>query len=199
MTTRQRNAPETIRHAISYGEQLTWCVPDGAASYRAWTRAEATTTSRWVEAGGFDIEREVAINAPDGNLADLMLSAEMASLPWAAVDILAGEGVREALQIISYDSDGFALRTDRYQVPVSQAGDLDMIIAIETQYLGELLYQRQAATSTQGIRDLQLPDGRRETYASIEALDRRVMEIRARLAWFEAAAAGTVLPRNEYW
>ena len=195
----RRSSPETFRHAISYGEQITWCPPDGTASYRAWTREEATTTSRWVEAGGFDIERDVAIDAPDGNLADLVLSALVASLPWAAVNLLAGEGVREALQIISYDTDGRAIRTDRYQVPVEMASDLDTIIAVETQYLGELLYQRQAATSTQGIRDLQLPDGRRETYASIEALDKRVQEVRARLAWFEAAAAGSVLPRNEYW
>ena len=195
----RRSSPETFRCAISYGEQITWCPPDGTASYRAWTRAEATTTSRWIEAGGFDIERDVAIDAPDGNLADLVLSALVATLPWAAVNLLAGEGIREALQIISYDTDVRAIRTDRYQVPVEMASDLDTIIATETEFLGQLLLAREDATNTNGIAMLELPDGRKESYRNLETLDVRVQEIRARLAWFEAAAAGNVLPRSEFW
>ena len=194
----RRSSPETFRCAISYGEQITWCPPDGTASYRAWTRAEATTTSRWIEAGGFDIERDVAIDAPDGNLADLVLSALVATLPWAAVNLLAGEGIREALQIISYDTDVRAIRTDRYQVPVEMASDLDTIIATETEFLGQLCWRARMRRTRTG-RHAGMPDGRKESYRNLETLDVRVQEIRARLAWFEAAAAGNVLPRSEFW
>ena len=33
----------------------------------------------------------------------------------------------------------------------------------------------------------------------LAALDRRVAEVRARIVWFDTAAAGNALPRAEFW
>ena len=42
-------------------------------------------------------------------------------------------------------------------------------------------------------------EGVGDEYESLAALDRRIAETRARVAWFEAAAEGNALPRAEHW
>ena len=42
-------------------------------------------------------------------------------------------------------------------------------------------------------------DGTEVERIPIAVIDRRVAEVRARIAWFEAAARGNGLPRAEFW
>ena len=65
--------------------------------------------------------------------------------------------------------------------------------------LREMIDQRHEAATTTGLKSLQMPDGRVEDYVSILVWDQRVAELRARIAWLEAAASGDVLPRIELW
>ena len=81
----------------------------------------------------------------------------------------------------------------------AQDTDLNAVIAQERQVLKAMVDQRMEASTTEGLKELELPDGRHEAYISIEVWDRRIQELRARIAWLEQAAAGNVLPRVEVW
>ena len=191
----------TTRRSIFYGGQLNYEPPDGAVAYRFWTRATpADPVSRWQEAGGYDIANDAAVAAPAGNTAldGLVTGGAGASVTWESINALAAHGVTEAVMVVANDAAGNAIRADVYQVP-AQDTDLNAVIAQERQVLKAMVDQRMEASTTEGLKELELPDGRHEAYISIEVWDRRIQELRARIAWLEQAAAGNVLPRVEVW
>ena len=127
-----------------------------------------------------------------------MFEAEGFTIDWAMLDLLAQAGESEPLQVISYQ-DGRASRIDRYSVPVTDASSPNVVIAQEREVLALLIDQRLAASQTSGMSELTLPDGRSEKYADVMVLDRRISEIRARIAWFESAARGVSMPGQTLW
>ena len=191
----------TVRRSIFYGGRLNYEPPDGAVAYRFWTRVTPTDpTSRWQEAGGYDIANALPIAAPAGNepLDGLGVGLAGASVTWESINALAAHGVTEAVMVIAYNADREAIRADVYLVP-AQDTDLNAVIAQERQVLKAMVDQRMDASTTHGLKELELPDGRHEAYISVAIWDARIMELRARIAWLEEAASGNVLPRIEVW
>ena len=43
------------------------------------------------------------------------------------------------------------------------------------------------------------PDGTVVERMEIAVIDRRIVEVRARIAWFEESTRGNVMPRAEFW
>ena len=192
----------TRRLAVIVGEDLVYRPSEAADSYRVWKRkTPASHTSGWLSAGGYDVADAEALAAEaDGDLPGLVVGAGEARLPWASVQaLMALSGtVSEGLQIIEY-SDGAARVIYRYILPLMGGDPLDVILGQDRELLDLLVDQRKDIAETSGIKKLELPDGRTEDYASIEVWDRRIMEVRARIAWLEQAQAGNPLPRLEVW
>lgn len=192
----------TYRVAVIVGEDLVFEPSEAADAYRVWKRADPDShTSGWLSAGGYDIAGAAAIPADDGGaLPGLVVEAAEARVPWASVNALMGLSgtVAEALQIVEY-ADGAARLTYRFVLPLMGGDPLDRILAQDRELLDLMLEQRKGIAESQGVKKLELPDGRTEEYASIEVWDRRVMEVRARIAWLEQAQGGNVLPRMEVW
>ena len=105
----------------------------------------------------------------------------------------------EIVQVISYDGDGKATTIDRYSVPAPSSTDANVIAAQERKVLQNLLVARETAASTGGRKKVGEETLGEVEYESLAVLDRRIAEVRARIVWFEQAAAGNVLPRQEYW
>ena len=190
----------TSRRAIQYGEALDFDAPDDATSYLLWARETPTPMARWISQGGYSITGDVVIAAPVGVTVSVapMFEAEGFTIDWPTLDLLAQAGEREPLQVISY-KNGRASRIDRYALPVTDASSPNVVISQEREVLALLIDQRLAASQTSGMSELTLPDGRSEKYADVMVLDRRISEIRARIAWFESAARGVSMPGATLW
>ena len=50
-----------------------------------------------------------------------------------------------------------------------------------------------------GHVSVKTPDGTEVERMPIAVVDKRIAEVRARIAWFEQAAEGNTLARAEYW
>ena len=135
----------------------------------------------------------------EGLLEDLAITAEGVRLPWAAVNKIAALRLLQPFQVISYNAAGRAESLYRFEFPIDSASPLDEIIQSERAYLAVLLQQRLDVTDTGGVRERREVEGQGEVFGSIEVLDRRVQEIRARIRWFESYAAGSAMPRQELW
>ena len=59
--------------------------------------------------------------------------------------------------------------------------------------------ERAGGPAVGGHVKVSTPDGTQVERMSIAVIDRRISEVRARIAWFEQAAQGNTLPRAEYW
>ena len=189
----------TSRHVITWGEALDFDAPADAASYQLWSRESPTPAARWISQGGYDIAGDVVIAAPAAALVPAMFESGGFTVGWPALDTLAQAGEREALQVISYLAGGGAFRVDRYAVPTIDAGSPDVIVGQEREILALLIEQRKESAETSGITELTLPDGRQEKYADLGVIDRRIAEVRARIAWYEAAARGQSVPGLTLW
>ncbi len=103
-------------------------------------------------------------------------------LPWAnirALMALSGS-VAEPLQIVAFLPG--AVVTYRYVAPVGAGDPLEIILAHDRELLDAMVKQRAETAATSGVKVLELPDGRKEDYASIEVWDKRIVEVRARIA-----------------
>ena len=120
-------------------------------------------------------------------------------MPWITLTDLADGLDTEVVQFIAYDGDGRAMQIDRFAVPAPNATDASTIAGQERRLLQTLLQARERAAGTGGVRKHDEGEGVGDEYESLAALDRRIAETRARVAWFEQAAEGNALPRAEYW
>ena len=207
-------------HEIDYGEDATWTPPAGAAKWLAWRKGALQnamgddqptlpgaaviyggTPPAWVEIGGFDIAGNAVIEFKDNVASDFesLATAAGARVPWAALVGLGGGLDSKAIQFVAYDADGRAMRIDRYSVPAPNSTDAGTIAAQERRLLQTLLHARERAAGQGGIRKIGAAEGTGDEFESLAVLDRRIAEVRARVAWFEQAAQGNTLPRAEYW
>ena len=86
-------------------------------------------------------------------------------------------------------------------LPVIDSGSPNIVVAQEREVLALLL---DTALGRGGNKRHVANAGRcrmvgSETYADVMVLDRRISEIRARIAWFQAAARGVAMPGNVLW
>ena len=116
--------------------------------------------------------------------------------------VVAGAHDRGSLQIISLrHGDGKAMQIDHYSVPAPSLRPTRSVIAAqERRVLQTLLVAREAAASTGGRRKIGDDTLGAIEYESLAVLDRRIAEARAaESSWFEQAAQGNALPRQEFW
>ena len=89
---------------------------------------------------------------------------------------------------------------DLFFLPAPTSIDPATVAAQERKVLKQLLAQRSGlADLVGGHAKVTTPDGTSVERIPLAVLDRRIAEVRARIAWFEQAAAGNALPRAEFW
>lgn len=199
-------------HNLHHGEAVTWAPPAGTAKFIVWTmtpifsfqspdeesllRWYGGNAPGWQPAGGYDIAGDAALYA-DAGPARIDATADGVVVSWDSLSVLAAGFETETVQAISYDDAGRATRIDRYVLPRPTSIDAGTIAAQERSLLQTLLNARDRAAGSpvsssdgEGISSEMVPLG---------VLDRRVAECRARIAWFEQAADGNILPRAEHW
>ena len=205
------------RHRMEWGEDATWTAPAGAAKWLAWRKTAPQAAfdganlgaatiyggdpPTWKEVGGFDIAGGAVIEVADKLVEtfESVATAAGATMPWIALTGLAGGLDTEVMQFVAYDGAGRAMQIDRYSVPAPNTTDASTIAAQERRLLQTLLLARERAAGTGGVRKRDQGEGVGDEYESLAVLDRRIAETRARVAWFEQAADGNTLPRQEYW
>lgn len=210
-----RRVTPTLHH-VEYGEAVTWTPPAGAVKFLAWTQPRVFThddpspneelayggaAPAWTEAGGFDIARSAKIT-PEGKgrpLSGFEATATGVTATWAALLTLAQGVLTEIVQIIAYGADGKAISIDRYAVPAPSSTDAAMIAAQERRVLQHLLASREAIATRGGVKAQTRGEADQLEYMDLPVIDRRIAEVRARIAWFDQAASGNILPRAELW
>ena len=203
------------RHELEFGERLTWTPPAGAASFGVWLKGPAYTYQNddtgevqlrayggdaptWVQVAGYDIAGDVALDV-DGVPIGIAPTAGGLIVEWNSLIALTDGFDPEPLQVVAYDADVRAVAIDRWALPQPSSTAAAVIAAQERRLLQSLLNARERAAAGAGLQRVTGPDGEAEEYIALGVLDRRVAEVRARIAWFEAAAAGNALPRAEFW
>ncbi len=203
------------RHEVEYGEAIAYSPPTGATKWLAWRKTDLQSTfgdadagyavyggepPTWTEIGGYDITGDEVIDFKDKGVSGFkdIATATGASVAWRTLIELAGGLDTDVVQFVCYDASGRALRIDRYAIPAPNATDASTIAAQERRVLGSLLHARERAASRGGLR--KIGGGEEgEEFESLAVLDRRINEVRGRVAWFEAAARGDPLPGATYW
>ena len=183
-----------------------------AASYQGWKKTALQpfdhlqysddavyggATPAWTEIGGYDIAGDKVIEGKDGF--DEPAVAAGVTLQWDTLVRAASDFDAEIIQIVSYDGDRLAALIDLYAIPPPLASEATAIAVQERKYLQTLLVARDRAAGTGGIKQRQRGEGSGEEFESLAVLDRRIAKVRARIAWFESAAAGNIAPRQEHW
>ena len=172
------------------GEQVHYEKPENAGSYRVYTRVNAD--SEFLLTGGYDndvIDSSVAVSSDITAIFTGLFTASGFTLSADDLDSLRSKVSRRGIHIYAYDSDHCAIRADIIQVRVGGNNIAEMIVR-EEEYLEDLIVMRKEATTTNGLRQLQLPDGRGETYASPAALDAQIQAVRDRIAMYQAYLKG---------
>ena len=189
------------RHRIDYGEPLAWTPPAGAAVFYVWAKTAADDEAmRWRRIAGWDVANNARETIPDSPATPpLALGGAEVTLAWAELlDLFDGYDA-EIVQITAHDADGAMLSRDVYLLPPPTATNAATIAAQERRVLKSLIERREKSYTVAGIQRVSSADGSGLEREPIAVLDRRIAEVRARIAWFEQAAAGNALPRQEFW
>ncbi len=190
------------RHNIDYGETLAWTPPAGTAVFYVWAKVGGDDAAmRWRRLAGWDVANNRGItitDAPTG--VAITLTAAAVSLDWPALLALFDGYDREVVQITTHDADAAMLCRDAFTLPALTSTNAATIAAQERRLLEQLLAMRAGLADLKGGHiSVKTPDGTEVERMPIAVVDRRIVEVRARIAWFEQAAAGNALPRAEFW
>ena len=194
----------TTRHNINFGEGIKWTPPAGAASFYVWVKHSAVDSAmRWRRVAGWDVGNNAVIPVaiPVG-AAEFRLSGAAVALSWEGLLSLFDGYDPQIVQVTTHDGGATtALRTrDVYLLPPPASTNAASIAALERRFLGQLLAQRAGLGDLAGGHvSVTTPDGTSVERVPIAVIDRRVAEVRARIAWFEQAARGNAWPRAEFW
>ena len=195
-----------MRHSVNFGEMVRWVPLPAAARFFVWRRVTAAGAApTWVQVSGWNLNNQSRI--------DIALASEHAHLlptvqPSQTGVLVAWQGLisifdgfnPEVLMVTAERLDASLLSMDRYRLPSPNSTDAETIAAQERQFLEHLLAQRVAlAQVSSGHARVKDPSGTEYELQDLNALDRRIAEVRARIVWFDTAAAGNALPRAEHW
>ena len=194
------------RNNVGFGEGVKWAPPEGAASFFVWVKHTSVDSAmRWRRVAGWDVANNVVIPVaiPVG-AAEFRVSRAEVVLNWEALLSLFDGYDPEILQFTTHadeTADSSALRTrDVYLLPPPASTNAASIAALERRFLGQLLEMRAGLGALAGGHvSVKTPDGTEVERMPIAVVDRRVAEVRARIAWFEQAARGNAWPRAEFW
>ena len=208
---------------VEYGEDTRYSPPPGAERWTAFRRTDIMGAMSetgfansgityggepptWAVMGGWNILTDAFIPVPEftGSIAapstgfEHVASATGFAIDWNTLASATASGLREALMVVAY-VDGLATHKTMFRVPASSAIDPVVIAAQERRLLQSLLLTRDKRAGSGGIIKQDQGEAGGEEFESLAVLDRRIAECRARIAWFEDAAAGNPLPRVTYW
>ena len=188
------------RHELEFGEGLVWTPPDLAESFYVWdkTASGESLAPRWIQVAGFDLLTDTPI-VIEGQASTFTIDAGGVTASWETVAGAFDGHDPELAMITAGDAQGRAMSIDRYSVPNPESSAAATIAAQERAYLQSLLTTRANVAASGGFAKQEDPSGTSTELMEIAVLDRRVAETRARIAWFEQAAAGNSLPRAEFW
>ena len=188
------------RHELQYGEGLAWAPPDETARFFVWhkTAGGDDGAPRWMQTHGFDVAQGAEILIA-GASTRLTVGSSGVTAEWQTL-IADFDGFDPVIaQVTAQDHAGQLLTLDRFALPSPNSSDAATIAAQERRLLQQLIVQREALALTGGHVKVTDPSGTSLERADLAAVDRRVAEVRARVAWFEQAAAGNSMPRLEIW
>ena len=194
----------STRHQIEFGVGVRWTPPPGTRAFFAWGKhADADTAMRWRRLAGWDVANNRAVSIPDAPSGrGVQLSNAQVAMNWTDLLALFDGFDSEIIQITTHaDEAALALLTrDVFMLPPPTSTNAATIAAQERRVLKKLLEMRTGLADLSGGHiKVSTPDGTEVERMPIGLLDRRISEIRARIAWFEEAAAGNDLPRAVYW
>lgn len=163
----------------------TWAV---GQVFRRTTGSAAWTLDGTVDGAG-------AVTASTGamlvNQAGVQSDAARLSIPWTALELWAPlTDVGNSVFAAAYDVDGRLLSGLVFELPVPTLNDVAGLIARDQRYLDALVVARAEATSTNGILEIDLPDGRREKFRSPASLTALINDLDARLNILRRAKDG---------
>ena len=203
---------------VEFGEDTRYSPPPGADRWTAFRRTDIMPAMSgaglanpnityggepptWAVMGGWDIAADQYILLPEftGSIAapatgfEHVASAAGFAVDWNTLASATASGLREALMVIAYQN-GLATHKTIFRVPAASAIDPTVIAAQERRQLMSLLQVRDQRAGAGGIIKQDHGEASGEEFESLAVLDRRIAEVRARIAWFEAAATGDDLP-----
>ena len=190
----------TTRHAIEYGESLRWEPPVGTNEFYLWGKRLADGYAmRWRQIGGYSLATDSPIAVPDGPGA-VSIPGPLLNMAWGDLLTTFDGFDTEILQVTAHGIDARLVSIDVYALPAPTSINAASIAAQERRVLRDLLEMRLGLSALHaGHIKVSSPDGTEVERMDIGAVDRRIAEVRARIAWFEQAAAGNVMPRQEHW
>ena len=190
----------TTRHQIEFGESLRWEPPAGTAEFYVWGKRTADNSiMRWRRVAGYNVVTGMKVTVPEssGNIAIPNGRIEMT---WSDLLIVFDGFDPELFQITAHDADMKVISIDIYSIPAPTSVNAASIAAQERRVLKDLLEMRLGlAGMSAGHISVKTPDGTEVERMPIAVIDRRIIEVRARIKWFELAAEGNTLPGLSLW
>ena len=206
-------------HEVDFGESVTWVPPAGAARYYVWVKTDSHTwfddrdpsdmtyggnSPRWAQVAGFDVANAAVLDFPVAVAAkpsapNIELTAAGIEVGWQTTLSLFDGHDPEVMMITSMTPDAKVMSIDRFRLPTPNSTDASTIASQERRLLQTLLNSREKVAASGGKAKVMQTEGEGHELMELAALDRRVAEVRARIVWFDTAAAGNALPRAEFW
>ena len=190
----------TTHHQIDFGESLRWEPPAGTAKFFVWGKRTADNAiMRWRRVAGYNVLTSMKVTVPEssGNIA---IPNGRIDMTWSDLLIVFDGFDPELFQITAHDEDMLVISIDVYSIPAPTSVNAASIAAQERRVLQQLLEMRSGLASMEGghIR-VETPDGTSVERMEIGVIDRRIIEVRARIKWFELAAEGNTMPGLNLW
>ena len=192
--------------AVRHREVHAWIKTDSYTWFDMADPSEMTyggNSPRWAQVAGYDVENDVALDFPVVVAAkpvpNIEVTADGIEVGWQlALGLFDGHDP-EVLMVTALAGDAKVMSVDRYRLPTPNSTDAGTIAAQERRLLQTLLNTREKVAASGGQAKVMGTEGEGHELMELAALDRRVAEIRARIVWFDTAAAGNSLPRAEFW
>ena len=190
----------SYRHYIDFGESLRWEPPAGTAEFFVWEKMSADGAAmRWKRVAGYSVVAAGPITVPEAS-GHIQIPEARLDLAWADLLMTFDGFDNEIIQVTAHGADARVMSVDLYTLPAPTSTDPSAIAAQERRVLKDLLEMRLGLAGMHGGHvKVSTPDGTEVERMPIAVIDRRIAEVRARIAWFEQAAQGNTLPRAEYW
>ena len=190
----------TTHHQIDFGESLRWEPSAGTAEFYVWGKRTADNSiMRWRRVAGYSVLTGTKLTVPESS-GKISIPGGRIEMTWSDLLLVFDGFDPELFQITAHDEDMRVISKDLYSIPAPTSINAASIAAQERRVLQQLLAMRTAVADLRGGHvKVSTPDGTQVERMPIGVLDRRISEVRARIAWFEQAAQGNTLPRAEYW
>ena len=154
---------------------------------------------RWRRVAGWNVATGMKVTVPESS-GNISIPNGSINMSWSDLLIVFDGFDPELFQITAHDEDMKVLTIDVYSIPAPTSVNTASVAAQERKVLQQLLAMRTGlADLVGGHIKVETPDGTSVERMPLAVLDRRVAEVRARIAWFEAAAAGDVMPGVSFW